>query len=372
MKSILKVLLFVLVINLSQCKVSSPCNTLDSSCSPISSLILERVIRTSRNSITFLPAGGSYKFDQFVNIVSGPAASVIRYTTDGSEPSCINGTIFTTPIPLVGAKTHLLKAAACIDSVVANTRTEQYIVTASPLSVSNLRFWYSADSIGTQNGMEVKVWTDYSGNGNHLYPSSTSLSNPVLITNALNGKPSVRLNSSQKQYMNTKTMSSYTGTKAGAGLMVIKKYSAQSEEVYFSIGFLGNTTNTRNWRGNLLNPSLCSSLSPAAVNCGGAATAAIPLDEYHFIAFTIDAAGSVKYYYDGTNVGSATLATPTSFSTANTMFLGTGLNVVTFLDAEILEVLFFEQGLEGSGDSASGAICPLKNKYGINVPITCQ
>ncbi|MBK6605189.1 MAG: hypothetical protein IPG24_06795 [Leptospiraceae bacterium] len=48
--------------------------------------------------------------------------------------------------------------------------------------------------------------------------------------------------------------------------MVLKKYSSQSEEVYFSIGFLGNSVNARNWRANLSNPSICSSLSPSLVN----------------------------------------------------------------------------------------------------------
>ncbi len=370
MKSVLKLLLLFLVINLSECTVSSPCNKLDSSCSPMTSIILERLIRSSRNTISFSPAGGTYKFDQFVTITAGPAASVIRYTTDGSEPSCTNGTIFSTPVPLVSAKTHTLRAAACIDSVVANTRNEQYIVSQSPLAGQNLRFWYSADSIGTQNGMEVKVWSDYSGNGNHLYPSANSLSNPTLVTNALNGKPSVRFSSSQKQFMNTKTMTSYTGSRAGTGIMVLKKYTSQSEEVLFSIGFLGSTVNSRNWRANVTNPSLCSSLSPSAVNCAGAANSNISTTAYSVIIFTIDSAGAVTYYYNGVSDGASTLVTPTSFSTANTMFLGSGLNLVNFLDAEILEVIFFEQGFDAAGINT--VHCLVQNKYALAVGTSCQ
>lgn len=370
MKLLFKVFIFILLINLQDCKISSPCNALDSSCNPISSLVLERLIRTSRNTITFLPAGGSYKFDQFVNIVSGPASSVIRYTTDGSEPTCSKGTIYSTPIPLVGAKTHILRAAACVDSVVANTRTDQYIVSQSPLAGQNLRFWYSADSIGTQNGMEVNVWNDYSGNGNHLYASSISLSSPTLITNALNGKPSVRFNFTQKHFMNTKTMTGYTGSKAGTGVMVLKKYSSQSEEVYFSVGFIGSPINARNWRANVTNPSICSSLSPQAINCGGAATTTVSTTNYSVIIFTIDAAGAVTYYNNGVADGTATLATPTSFSTANTMFLGTGLNNFNYLDAEILEVIFFEQAFDSSGVNI--VHCLIQSKYGLAVGTNCQ
>ena len=60
----------------------------------------------------------------------------------------------------------------------------------------------------------------------------SSLSNPTLVANALNGRPSVRFNFIQKHFMNTKTMNGYTGSKAGTGVMVLKKYSSQSEEVF--------------------------------------------------------------------------------------------------------------------------------------------
>ncbi|MBK7053688.1 MAG: chitobiase/beta-hexosaminidase C-terminal domain-containing protein [Leptospiraceae bacterium] len=370
MKSILKVVVLFLLISLQDCNVTSPCNQLDSTCNPISSLVLERQIRSSRNPLTFLPVGGTYRFDQFVSIVSGTQASVIRYTTDGSEPTCWNGTVYTDPVPLVGAKTHLLKAAVCVDSMVANTKTDQYIVSQSPLSAQNLRFWYSADSIGIQNGMEVKVWNDFSGSGNHLYTSSISSSNPTLVANALNGKPSVRFNSNQKQFMNTRTMNGYTGAKTGTGVMVLKKYSSQSEEVYFSIGFLGNSVNARNWRANLSNPSICSSLSPSLVNCAAAANTAISTTSYSVILFTIDSAGAVTYYYNGNIDGTSTLATPTSFSAANTMLLGSGLNVSTFLDAEVLEVLFFEQGFDVTGINV--VHCYIQSKYGLAVGTNCQ
>ena len=41
MKLLFKVFIFLLLVNLQDCKISSPCNALDSSCNPISSLVLE-------------------------------------------------------------------------------------------------------------------------------------------------------------------------------------------------------------------------------------------------------------------------------------------------------------------------------------------
>ncbi|MBK6605188.1 MAG: hypothetical protein IPG24_06790 [Leptospiraceae bacterium] len=65
--------------------------------------------------------------------------------------------------------------------------------------------------------MEVKVWNDFSGSGNHLYTSSISSSNPTLVANALNGKPlCALLIQNKKQFMNTRTMNGYTGAKRQA------------------------------------------------------------------------------------------------------------------------------------------------------------
>ncbi|HMV41480.1 MAG TPA: chitobiase/beta-hexosaminidase C-terminal domain-containing protein [Leptospiraceae bacterium] len=360
--------LLLIILQFENCKNASTCNQLDSSCNPISSIVLERAIRNSRYGLTFSPPGGTYKYDPFVTITSNSTAT-IRYTLDGSEPSCTNGTIYTAPAPILGAKSQTLRAAACVDSVVAATKTDQYTVTLSPLAASNLRFWYSADSIGNIPGLEVKVWNDYSGNGNHLYPSSTGTSSPTIVANALNGKAAVRLTSTQKQFFNSRSATGYIGSKAGVGAMVLRKYSSQTDEVYFSIGFLGNVPNARNWKANTTNQSICSSLSPAPTNCAGAATTAIPTTGYNMILFSTDASGVTTYYYNGVADGTGTIATPTAFSSANVFLLGTGLNVVNYLDAEILEVIFFETGFDAGGINTIH--CYIQNKYGLAVGSNC-
>lgn len=52
----------------------------------------------SAGAPTFLPPGGSYETAQMVALSSITPGAGIRFTTDGSIPSAINGTVYTTPI----------------------------------------------------------------------------------------------------------------------------------------------------------------------------------------------------------------------------------------------------------------------------------
>lgn len=362
-------LIFIIAFFLDDCKNSSPCNQIDSSCSPISSLFLERLIKSSRYGLTFSPPGGTYKYDPFVTIATNSSNATIRYTLDGSEPTCINGTIYSSPAPVIGVKTQTLRAAACVDSTVVATKLDQYTVTSSPLAANNLRFWYSADSIGNINGLEVKTWNDYSGNGNHLYPNSGSTNNPSIIASALNTRPSVRLNSAQRQFFSTKAANGYLGSKAGVGAMVVRKYSSQADEVYMSIGFMGNVPNSRNWKANTANQSICSTLPPTAANCAGAANTALSTTGYNVILFNTDSSGVTTYYYNGVADGTGTIATPSTFTSASVLLLGSGLNFATYLDAEILEFIFFEQAFDSNGINT--VHCYLQNKYNLTLSSSC-
>ena len=69
---------------------------------------------------------------------------------------------------------------------------------------------------------------------------------------------------------------------------------------------------------NVTNPSICSSLSPQAINCGGAATTTVSTTNYSVIIFTLMLAQSlIIIMVLPTELPSAP---PTSFSTANTLF----------------------------------------------------
>ena len=78
----------------------------------------------------FSPGDGLYTTPQTVTIGSGTPGAMIRYTTDDTEPSESNGTIYTGPVP-VNSETVLLAIAytnGMVDSAV-NTAIYNYITT---------------------------------------------------------------------------------------------------------------------------------------------------------------------------------------------------------------------------------------------------
>jgi pectate lyase len=71
----------------------------------------------------FSPAGGTYTSTQFVSITSATVAATIRYTSDGSVPTCSNGAMYSAPIEV--AQSITLNAIAC-----ASGKTDSAVATA--------------------------------------------------------------------------------------------------------------------------------------------------------------------------------------------------------------------------------------------------
>lgn len=69
-----------------------------------------------------------------------------------------------------------------------NTNT---LVPFSPIQLSGLIAWYKADEGVTLNGSNVSQQDDLSGNGNHR-SQVVAASQPLLVSNVLNGKPSIQ------------------------------------------------------------------------------------------------------------------------------------------------------------------------------------
>ncbi|HEU4778721.1 MAG TPA: chitobiase/beta-hexosaminidase C-terminal domain-containing protein [Steroidobacteraceae bacterium] len=59
----------------------------------------------------FDPAAGAYTSEQLVTLTSATPGATFRYTTDGSEPSCVTGTSYGDPVAIANSLT--LKAVAC-------------------------------------------------------------------------------------------------------------------------------------------------------------------------------------------------------------------------------------------------------------------
>lgn len=128
MRFIFKIFIFLFFLSLSGCKVSAPCNQLDSSCNPVNALVLERLIFLSRIELNFSPPGAVYQLEAYVNISTSLASGVIRYTIDGTEPDCVNDIAYTGPVYLLGPQTYTLKAAVCVDGKAEKTKSDTYFI----------------------------------------------------------------------------------------------------------------------------------------------------------------------------------------------------------------------------------------------------
>ena len=69
------------------------------------------------------------------------------------------------------------------------------------MPTANLRLWLRADAGITEGAGRVVAWYDQSTQANQA-TQSTTVKQPVLVTNAVNGRPAVRFNAAQSQYFN--------------------------------------------------------------------------------------------------------------------------------------------------------------------------
>ena len=66
-----------------------------------------------------------------------------------------------------------------------------------PIPSSGLELWLKADEGVITNGSEVTAWNDQSNNNNNAAGNVGVGTNPVLVTNSLNGKPGIQFNGNQ-------------------------------------------------------------------------------------------------------------------------------------------------------------------------------
>jgi predicted alpha-1,6-mannanase (GH76 family) len=99
------------------------------------------------------------------------------------------------------------------DTGVVNNRTYFYVVSAKndagegpdsaqvSAAPSSVAVWLKAESLGgLTNGSPVSLWPDATGN-NHNAVQTTALNTPSYVTNAVNGRPGVRFDANESEYL---------------------------------------------------------------------------------------------------------------------------------------------------------------------------
>ncbi|MEJ6635639.1 MAG: CotH kinase family protein [Akkermansiaceae bacterium] len=135
---------------------------------------------------------GFYTTTQSVVITSNTVGAEIHYTTDGSEPSTTNGTLYTVPIS-IGTTTTLRAIATKTNQIPTNIDTNTYIFTADVVNQpTNPSGWPS----GSVNGQVM----DY-----HMDPGSAVSSSTAGVISALESIPSFSIVTDQDNLTNSST-----------------------------------------------------------------------------------------------------------------------------------------------------------------------
>lgn len=109
-------------------------------------------------------AAGTYASNQSVTLTSSGATS-IRYTVDGTTPSCSSGTVYSTAVAISSSST--LKAIACKGDAASSVASFAYVLQCSTTSVAN-------GSVAAYPGCAISCNSGYSLSGSSCVAASAS------------------------------------------------------------------------------------------------------------------------------------------------------------------------------------------------------
>jgi len=235
------------------------------------------------------------------------------------------------------------------------------ITGSAPSSPPNgdLNLWFKADAgVTTDAGNAVTGWNDQSGQGNHAAQGDPNMA-PVLVQNAVNGKPVLRFDGSSR-YLEVADSPTATVTGDLTTFYVVKFDDFGTYRAVWSQTL-----------GNLARPFDCwfapgtgvpNAFRGGAAGYGAVAgTAGVPAGSYAIVG--LDASGTtLTHYLNSQPNGSGTItATPEGGSVA--LQIGTRNDLVTQMKGDIAEILLYARAL--SATERSTLVSYLAGRYGI-------
>ncbi len=257
-----------------------------------------------------------------------------------------------------GPYTALTNLAATIftDTTAANNHTYYYVVSpmnavgegpnSVPASVntSALVAWFKADAItGLTSGAAVSLWNDLTGNGFNALQTLTT-NRPTYITNAMNGLPVVRFNSTNSTYLWF-----YRPVQDDFTIICVFQSSQGfgSGTLYYQGAGLvnGEVSGTVNDFGTCLfaNGAVCAGTGNPDV--GVSSAAGFANGRPHIMTFKRSkSGGSVTLYLDGNAAGGVTGSTQ-SLTSPNFLTLGAQAVLNNFFNGDLSEVQIYNAAL---------------------------
>jgi len=280
------------------------------------------------------PPSGVYGTPQTVS-VNVPEGSTVYYTTDGSEPTEAS-TLYTGSVVVSTTTTLKFKAFRTQFASSATFEVTYNVDTQTDFVRSGLALWMRADQGVTWNGSTVSQWSDITGNGNNAVQSEVSR-RPTFITSALNGKPALRFNGANSNYLSVPNNASINLTQFT--VIAVAKQSTSA-----SYGFLARKLATSD--ATLNQYGLLFMNSTGARTQAGAQTAvgysAIPLDTYAIMSGSYDL-NTVRTWVNGGLVASTAYTGGITTSSLPLTIGGDGSTMG--LRGDMAELLIFNRAL---------------------------
>lgn len=119
---------------------------------------------TQAASPSFSPAGGNYGAAQTVTLASATPDATLRYSSDGSFPTCNSGTVYSAPV--VVTTTTTLHAIACRDGLAPSAlASAAYSFAAVQINVPKSAVTASSNADKAGNTVDGRLWTRWSASG---------------------------------------------------------------------------------------------------------------------------------------------------------------------------------------------------------------
>jgi hypothetical protein len=226
----------------------------------------------------------------------------------------------------------------------------------NPSTISTLRFWIRAESIGQGNNTAVNTWTDLSGSGNSITLGAA----PTFFTlaNQINGRPVVKFLQASSQYLTKVTATGVNLTNSGSTFIVMRKTSSLD---MLNILFIGGSCNG----GRQF--SYSTSLTRFEMNrhCDGQVAQvnafAWSIGEVKQISILQLLSTNITFRSNGIELLNTTPLISTAYSTG-VINVNSSNNIGNHSDMEIAEILFYSDRI--SDQDVNSVECYLGARYG--------
>jgi hypothetical protein len=243
------------------------------------------------------------------------------------------------------------KSSTTTTITLTNTSTPTY--TAG----TNLVLWFRADAgVRTDSSGNVSNWADQSSYGNDAIPGAQG-SPPVLMTNAVNGKPAIQIYGTDSEYLQVANSPSLEITNDIACLVVVQQPS-DSDSSYQWIWYQGGTCGTPSPNALALyygkpapNRGTGCAGGTQWIDYGTTSLASLPNpDAYDLVAFTQSGTNESQYLngiFNGTH--SSTIQAYDG-DTNSMLYIGNRADNYDFTTSEmsIAELLIYNTSLSGT------------------------